>query len=171
TYIADSSEFEGIDRHDIAGISSLKGVALITLRGRLSRELPSIHTRAVNALSRKGISILLMSQSSDDYTFSFAIDGKHLPEAARLLKEEFATEFVDRELEVLEATGGLAVLAVVGDGIRNITDISPRIYGILTENQINVYAISDKASETTISFVITEERVNDALRALHAAFF
>lgn len=171
TYIADSTEFEGIERHDIAGISSLRGVALITLRGRLSRELPSIHSRAVNALSRKGISILLMSQSSGDNAFSFAIDGRQLPEAARLLKEEFASEFVDRELEVLEATDGLAVLAVVGDGIRNIADISTKIYDILAKNDINVYAISDKASETTVSFVITEERVNDALRALHAAFF
>ncbi|MDE6294842.1 MAG: aspartate kinase [Muribaculaceae bacterium] len=171
TYIADSCEFKGIQRNDIAGISSLKGTSLFSLRGRLIANEQNVHSRAVNALSCQGISILLMTQSPEETLFSFAIDSRNSERAVRLLKEEFAPELVERDLEVIEVTDRLATLAVVGDGIRNIPEISNIIIDILELQGIKVLAMSDKASETTVSFVIYEDSVHEALSTLHTQFF
>lgn len=169
TYIADSGDLADIQRNDIAGISSLKGTSLFSLRGAMAADIKTIHSRAVNTLSSKGLTILLLTQSPDNVSFSFALDQAHAQLAIRLLKEEFAPELVDRQLEVIEVTSGLATLAVVGDGIRNIPELSSEIVAILNKNDIKVHAVSDKASETTLSFVIKEDRVNEAITALHNA--
>ncbi|MDE5552396.1 MAG: hypothetical protein K2I91_04260, partial [Muribaculaceae bacterium] len=55
--------------------------------------------------------------------------------------------------------------------IRNIPEISNIITDILELQGIKVLAMSDKASETTVSFVIYEDSVHEALSTLHTQFF
>ena len=162
----------GAERSHVAGISALRDVCLATLRGTFPQQEPRlIHTRAVNALARRGISILLVARSTEPNAFSFAIAGKDAPSALRMLKEEFAPELFDGTVEVIESTTGLATIAVVGDGIAKIPDISATLLAIFASKGIEVKALSDRASQTALSFVISEEVVAQAVTALHARLF
>lgn len=171
TLIMESARLNFDGRNNVTGLSVLKDTTLISLRGRRANGVQDLDTRAANALARKGITIILKSADDFDTGFSYAIPAKCEKDAVRLLKEEFAPELVDNLIEVIEATDGLATLAVVGDRIKSIADISIIIRNLLEKEGINVVTFSDKASETTLSFVIKESDAVDALRNLHATLF
>lgn len=155
----------------VAGISALKNEALITLRGHYASDSQSISGRAFNALAIKGLTPHLVAQTDSLNSFSFVIAMAEAGNAMRMLKEEFAPELVDRSLEVLEMRNGLASLAIVGDNLKSVPGIGKKLKAIIENNNIEVLAYTDKASETNISFVITEEEVNEALRVLHHSLF
>lgn len=165
TFISDSQDSQ---RPPVTGLSALKGEALVTLRGHLASESGKISGRCFNALARKGLTVHVVARSNSYNSFAFAISAADIPIAVRLLKEEFAPELVDGELEVLEVQQYLASLAIVGDNVRNLPGGSDGIKQILETEAISVYAVSDKASETSLSFVIDEEKVPEALNLLHS---
>lgn len=165
------SEHAVTDNRAVTGISALKNEALVTLRGQLAADSRNISSRCFNTLARKGLSAHLVAQDIDRNSFSFAISGADIHVAVRLLKEEFAPELVDGILEVIEVISDLASLAAVGDNIRKMPAISSKIRNTLSDKGIEIFAYSDKASETALSFVIKECDVPEALRTLHSALF
>lgn len=169
TFISDTREKRPYGR--VAGISALKDEALVTLRGAMAGDATEISSRCFNALARQGLSVHLVARSSARDSFVFAIGRGDVAAAVRLLKEEFAPELVDNQLEVIEVIENLATLAVVGDDIRRIPGASEEIRRLLGESGIRVAAYSDKASETSLTFVIDEAGVGDAINLLHDAIY
>src|SRR5215472_11094696 len=65
--------------------------------------------------------------------------------------------------------GRKAIVCLVGENIRGTRGIAAKVFGAIPELEVRM--ISQGASEINISFVIDEEDVEDAVRALHQAFF
>ena len=63
----------------------------------------------------------------------------------------------------------LGVLTAVGTHLRNTPGIASTIFGALGD--INVFMISQGASDTNLTFVLEESRLAEAMQRLHAAFF
>ena len=57
---------------------------------------------------------------------------------------------------------------IVGAGIQNAPGYAARMFGTLADAGINIEMIS--TSEIRITTIIAEDRVEEAVRALHAAF-
>lgn len=171
TYITDSSEIADGKRSEIAGISSLKNVSMLSLRLSEGQSLPDLSTRTINALARKGISTLLTDMHRDHNTLSVIISANDSQTAIKLVKEEFAPELVDRIVEVIELIDGLATVAIVGDGIKKLPALNSIVTDALSQKGVKIHANSDGTSETTLSFVISEECVGDVLTTLHSIFF
>ena len=69
----------------------------------------------------------------------------------------------------VETIRGLAVVSVVGRGLRTTPGIAAKTFAALDD--INVVMISQGASETNLTFVIDEGSVRSALERLHRTFF
>jgi aspartate kinase len=65
--------------------------------------------------------------------------------------------------------GRKAIVCLVGENIRGTRGIAAKVFGAIPDLEVRM--ISQGASEINISFVIDEEDVEDAVRALHQAFF
>ena len=65
--------------------------------------------------------------------------------------------------------GNKALICLVGEDIRGISGISGQVFSAISH--INVRMISQGASEINMSFMISEEDVDEALRSLHKKFF
>lgn len=63
----------------------------------------------------------------------------------------------------------LAVVSVVGKGLRTTPGVAARIFSALGD--VNAVMISQGASDTNVTFVVSADQVAIALRRLHAAFF
>jgi aspartate kinase len=59
-------------------------------------------------------------------------------------------------------------VSIVGTGIQSAPGYAARMFSTLSEAGINIEIIS--TSEIRITCIIPEDRVGDAVRALHAAF-
>jgi aspartate kinase len=77
-----------------------------------------------------------------------------------------------QELEVLgtvRVEKGRAIVCVVGEGLRGTPGIAGKVFSTISD--INVSLISQGASSINFTFAVKEERVNEAVRRLHEAFF
>ena len=65
--------------------------------------------------------------------------------------------------------GNKALVCLVGEDIRGQAGIAGQVFTAVSH--INVRMISQGASEINMSFMINEENVDEAVRALHSHFF
>lgn len=66
---------------------------------------------------------------------------------------------------------GLSVLSVIGEGVRDDTTVTARVFSILNQSQISVRMISMGASKINLSFIIDSSHVTKAIHLLHQEFF
>ena len=62
-----------------------------------------------------------------------------------------------------------AIICVVGEGLKGMPEIAARIFSTITD--INVTMISQGASSINFTFVIEEQRAQEAVKRLHQTFF
>ena len=155
----------------IKGISDLKNVSLINVSGPGMKGMVGLAGRLFTAVSRAGVSITLITQSSSEYSISFCISTSDLLRTRMAIDEEFKLELKEGLLNPLEVKDKCAIISVVGDGMRKVRGISGRFFKALAEANVNVRAIAQGSSERSISAVITESRVNEAVAFAHTAFF
>jgi len=154
----------------VRGISSIPEVALLRLEGDGMVGVPGVAGRLFSALAGRDVSIILISQASSEHSICFAIAPEAIDRAVRALDDAFA---LDRRLGLVEppvVERDLAVIAVVGAGMRERPGIAGAVFSALGERGINVRAIAQGSSELNISLVVAAGDRAEAVRALHRTF-
>jgi aspartokinase/homoserine dehydrogenase 1 len=157
--------------YPIRGISSMSDIALIRVQGSGMVGVTGFSSRLFGALARKGINIILITQSSSEYSICFAILPGDAPEAEAAIKEEFEREIAAAAIETPVTEGDLSIIAVVGSRMKSTTGVSGKVFHALGRNGINVVAIAQGSSELNISAVVLKQDEAKALNAIHEAFF
>lgn len=155
----------------VRGVSSVRKTALVSVSGNLAANIAEINSRSYNSMARNGISIFLVAQPNRDVAFSIALAESDAERAAHILAEEFAPELQSGNVAGIGVDHNLAVIAVVRESIREIRGLGARLVNTLQRDGIDVKAVSDGASETTIAIIIPEEDTDRGLRLIHTACF
>jgi aspartokinase/homoserine dehydrogenase 1 len=159
------------DNHFIRGISSIKDICLLSLEGAGMVAIPGFTKRLFDALAKKQISIILITQSSSEHSISVgvSIQDTHLAKIA--VDAEFEEEINIQLLEPLIIEKELSIIAIVGEQMRNHPGVSGKMFTVLGANGINIRAITQGSSEKNITAVIEAQDVHKAMNLLHEAFF
>ena len=159
------------DERAIKGISSIKGTSLITVSGLSMVGVIGVNRRIFSCLAHNGISVFMVSQASSENSTSIGVQEADAQEACRVLNEEFALEIEEGAMFPMQAESGLATVAVVGENMKHTPGIAGKLFGTLGRNGISVIACAQGASETNISFVISQDYLRKALNVIHDSFF
>jgi aspartokinase/homoserine dehydrogenase 1 len=159
------------DNNTIRGISSIKDICLLSLEGAGMVAIPGFAKRLFDALTKKQISILLITQSSSEHSISVGVSVQDTHLAKIAVDAEFEEEINAQLLEPLIIEKDLSIIAIVGAQMRNHPGISGKMFGVLGRNGINVSAIVQGSSEKNITAVIAAKDVRKAINVLHEAFF
>lgn len=127
--------------------------------------------RVFSAMSRAICSVILITQSSSEYSISFCIPSQELSKACVALDEEFNLELKNGFLEPISVIRDLAIISVVGDGMRTNLGISSRLFGALTTVNINIIAIAQGSSERSVSVVVNNDVTTIGMQAIHRVLF
>jgi len=157
--------------YPIRGISSINRIALLRLQGPGMVGVAGFSARVFGALARKGISVILITQSSSEYSICFAVMPDEARHAEVALEEEFKQEILSGGIEKPLTDTDLSIIAVVGSGMKSTSGISGKFFHALGRNGINIVAIAQGSSEINISAVISRQDESKALNAVHEAFF
>ena len=157
--------------YPIRGISSITNIALVRIQGTGMVGVAGFSARVFSALAAKGINIILITQSSSEYSICFAVHPNDANNANAVLREEFAEEIKNGSIDKPVAETGLSIIAVVGAKMKSISGNSGKFFHALGRNGINVIAIAQGSSELNISAVISQQDEAKALNAVHEAFF
>ncbi|MCR5821175.1 MAG: bifunctional aspartate kinase/homoserine dehydrogenase I [Bacteroidaceae bacterium] len=159
------------DGRAIKGISSIKGTTLITVSGLSMVGVIGVNRRIFTALADNGISVFMVSQASSENSTSIGVRDEDSDAACRVLDEEFAQEIASGAMFKMQAEGGLATVAIVGENMKHTPGIAGKLFGTLGRSGISVIACAQGASETNISFVVNEKYLRKTLNVIHDAFF
>lgn len=168
TLITDRPSHDG---KAIKGISSINDTALVTLTSLCMVGVIGVNSRIFNALSRKGVSVFLVSQAASENNTTIAVRNADADLTVQTLREEFAEEFASGMFSDVKAEHDLATVAVVGENMKHTTGLAGKLFNTVGRNGINVIACAQGASETNISFVIEKKSLRKALNVIHDSFF
>lgn len=158
-------------RFPIKGISSVNKISLINIKGSGLVGKLGFSGRLFSLLAQHHINIVLITQSSSEHSITLAINQSDIENAKQLIDDEFSLEIDAERLEPVEVEQNLAIIAIVGENMKQTTGISGKLFYALGRNGINVRAIAQGSSEYNISVVINEKDLSKALNAVHDAFF
>ncbi|MFT5880015.1 MAG: aspartokinase/homoserine dehydrogenase 1 [Moritella sp.] len=156
---------------EVKSLSELSGMTMINVSGPGMKGMVGMAGRIFEAVSRAGVSIALITQSSSEYSVSFCIHSYDASKARIALNTEFDLEIRNQLLEPIEMRDGLAIISLVGDGMRKANGIAARFFTALAQASVNLVAIAQGSSERSISAVIDETKANEAIKASHQIFF
>ncbi|TGE21236.1 bifunctional aspartate kinase/homoserine dehydrogenase I [Hymenobacter aquaticus] len=159
------------NNHIVRGLSSIGQLALLSLEGGGMVGIPGFSKRLFEALAREKINVILITQSSSEHSISVAINSRDAAAAQRSVDEEFAYEIAVGKVDPLHLETDLAIVALVGENMKNHSGISGRLFGALGNNGVNIRAIAQGSSEKNISTVIRAQDVKKAINVLHESFF
>ncbi len=155
----------------VRGLSFLRDLSVVNLTGPGMPGVPGIAGRVFGALARRGISVVLITQSSSELSICFAVRRADGPAAVAAIEEAFPAELSAGFMDPVALREGLAVLSIVGDGMRTRPGVAGTFFDALAEVGCNVVAIAQGASERIISAVVEEEDGARALAHIHRRFF
>lgn len=155
----------------VCGISCLKNTSLVSVSGGGMKGKTGIASRIFAAVSRAGISMLLITQSSSEYTISFCVRQSQSLEVKEVLESEFAFEIREGVINPVSVIDNCAIVSIVGDGMKQNRGVAGRFFNALSSRSINILAIAQGSSERSISAVISGEYGDIAVKTTHRFFF
>ncbi|MFZ2412764.1 MAG: aspartate kinase [Candidatus Cryosericum sp.] len=151
----------------VKAVTSIRKLTALTIGGAAMIGTSDVVSRVFSLLATAQLPLLMISQSSSMANISLVMTQTDAEHATRLLHKEFAGSTVIRDII---ATPHVAIVAVVGDGMRGTPGVAARMFASLAAENINLLMIAQGSSEANISVLIAEKDAQRAVRAVHAAF-
>ncbi len=151
----------------VVGIASASGFCAIYLRKYLMNKEVGFGRRLLQILEEECISYEHLPSGIDDMSIILK-ESVLTPE-----KEVRVVERIRSELEAddVEIERGLALLMVVGEGMRYNVGLAAKATRALADNDVNIEMMNQGSSEISMMFGLKQEERERGVEALHSAFF
>lgn len=166
-----SNKGENNEESTIKGISHIEKISLINFEGSGMVGVPGFSKRFFGALSERGINVIMITQASSEFSICVAVKESDANNAKISIDKEFEYEISQRKINECQIENSLSNIAIVGDKMKSKKGVSGKLFSTLGNNNINIRAIAQGASERNISIIIDEKDNTKALNSLHEAFF
>mgnify|MGYP001023644992 FL=1 len=157
-----------VKQYLIRGVAEDKNVAKVTILGVPNK--PGHAYRIFSGLADRNIDVDMIVQSVryanegvTDITFTVSRDD------AALVRDVLTAMQGDMNIEDVLIDQNMGKVSVVGAGMAGHPGIAASMFGLMADNGINIEIIS--TSEISITCLIAEEYVDNAVRSIHNHFF
>ena len=159
------------EENTVKGISHIEDISLINFEGSGMVGVPGFSKRFFGALSQKGVNVIMITQASSEFSICIAVKESDAKNAKNLIDKEFEFEISLKKINECQIESSLSNIAIIGDNMKSKKGVSGKLFSTLGNNNINIRAIAQGASERNISIIIDEKDNTKALNSLHEAFF
>lgn len=153
--------------YPVKALTAIHKQALVSIEGSGMIGVPGVAGRAFTALSQAGHSVSMISQASSESSICFVLPDAEAAHAVKALEEAFLLERKSKLIDRIRAEQEIALVAVVGLGMRGRPGIAARTFSALSGARVNVVAIAQGSSELNITVAVNESDAHRALQALH----
>lgn len=151
----------------IKAVTAIRGLKLITIEGRGMLGVPGVAARTFASVAATGVSVPLITQASSEQSICFAVPAESTGRVLKALETAFAPELAGQDIDSIWAGGEVAIVTVVGAGMRSTPGVAGRVFTSLGQKHVNVIAIAQGSSEVSISLVVDSFNAAAAVRTLH----
>ena len=154
-----------IPDHLITGVAGKKGFSVITIEKDMMNSELGFGRRVLEAFEKNNISFEHLPSSID--SMSVVVSTEALKNKRNAVMADICSA-VDPESVFIE--DGLALLAVVGRGMRNAKGTAAKVFKAIAEANISIRTIDQGSSELNIIVGINENDLEKAVRAIYHEF-
>jgi aspartate kinase len=150
----------------VKSVSVIRHTALIDVSGGGMVGAPGTAAKIFDTLAKNRINIMMISQSPSESSISMVVRKTDLDKATTTLE----LSLLGKVIKQINVNDDVAVIAVVGSGMRGIQGVAAKVFGAVAKYGINVIMIAQGSSELNLAFVVNDRDCQQAVRALHDAF-
>jgi len=150
-------------------VASMTDVALVTLEpASIELNGVAVMARALDAIARANVEVLLVSSSSYQGSFCFLVRIAELEPTLQSLERALALELAHGYLNPVKVDRNVGMLAAVGEGMHGKPGLASRIFTAISRERVNVIAIAQGSNELTFAVVVNRDGLEKAVQAVHA---
>ncbi|MFL6488321.1 MAG: aspartate kinase [Nitrososphaera sp.] len=150
----------------VKSISVIRHTALIDVSGGGMVGAPGTAARIFDTLAKNRINIMMISQSPSESSISMLVRKTDLDKAITTLE----LSLLGKVIKEIKVNDDVAIIAVVGSGMRGIQGVAAKVFGAVARHGVNVIMITQGSSELNLAFVVNDSDSEQAARALHEEF-
>ena len=147
-------------------VSHIRNNGLIDIRGGSMVGTPGTAARIFATLAKAGVNVMMISQNPSESSITIVVKNTDLDEAVNVLELELLGNIIKK----LEITTNVAIIALIGSGMRGTVGVASKVFTAIERHNINVSMITQGSSELNLAFVVKDNDAVTAVRALHTAF-
>jgi aspartokinase/homoserine dehydrogenase 1 len=153
----------------IKSFSTMDNIAMLTFTGTGLVGNSGIAGRLFNAL--KDVNVIIISQACSEMSISVVISAADAQKAVNAINEEFDFEIRKDTVNKTVAENDYAIVAMVGEGMKNYAGLTGKAFTALGNAGINIHAIVQDSTEVNVSIIVKKVDATKALNVLHDVFF
>lgn len=150
----------------VKSINVIRHTALIDVSGGGMVGTPGTAAKIFDTLARNKVNIMMISQSPSESSISMVLRKSDLDKATTTLE----LNLLGKVIKQVNISDDVAIIAVVGSGMRGIKGVAAKVFGAVARCGINVIMIAQGSSELNLAFVVKDKDCEQAVRALHDEF-
>lgn len=161
------AERRDVNEYPVIGISSDEGFTAITMRQYLLNREVGYTRRLLQIFEDHNISIEHIPSGIDNISIiirSHRLKDNELNQIVQEIQDKLNPEWVQIEED-------LAMMVIVGEGMRDVTGLANKATSALAEKNINIRMINQGASEISMIFAIAIKDQKKALASLYEKYF
>ncbi|GAP23107.1 aspartate kinase [Leptolinea tardivitalis] len=151
----------------VKAVTAISDLSLVTVEGTGMLGVPGVAARTFDAVAKTGTSVPLISQASSEQSICFTVPIEAAERVKKALEKAFTGEIQRRDIDGISISPAVGIVSVVGAGMRYTPGVAGRIFTALGDAHVNVIAIAQGSSEVSISLVVSQESLKEAVRTLH----
>ena len=150
----------------VKSVSAIRHTALIDVSGGGMVGAPGTAAKIFDTLAKNRVNIMMISQSPSESSISMVVRKTDLDKATTTLE----LNLLGKVIKQVNVSDDVAVIAVVGSGMRGIKGVAAKVFGAVAKHKVNVIMIAQGSSELNLAFVVNDSDCERAVNALHAEF-
>ena len=152
-------------RHTITGIAGKKGFASLNIEKDMMNSAVGFCRKVLQVFEDNGLSIEHMPSGIDTMTV-------FVHQSEFVDKEQQVISGIHRAVQpdILELESGLALIAIVGRGMRDTRGVAGKVFSALAAKNINIKMIDQGSSELNIIIGVKEKYFEEAIQTLYDTF-
>ena len=152
-------------KNTVKCVSNVQNNGLIDIQGGMVGT-PGTAAKIFATLAKAGINVMMISQNPSESSITIVVKNTDLDKAVSALEMELLGKIIKK----LEVTTNVAIIALIGSGMRGTVGVASKVFGAIEKNKVNVSMITQGSSELNLAFIVKNSDTNTAVKALHNAF-
>jgi len=153
-------------KNTVKCVSTIRNNGMIDIRGSSMVGTPGTAARIFETLARSGINVMMISQNPSESSITIVVKDSDLHRAVNVLE----LEHLGKTIKKLEVTPDVAIIALIGSGMRGTVGVASRVFGAAQKKNVNVAMITQGSSELNLAFVVKDSDSKTVVQALHDEF-
>jgi len=147
-------------------VSAIRKVGLLDLTGGILFAGPGAAAKIFSVLAKNDINAMMVSSNPSESSITIVVRKEDLPKAENVLE----INLLGTILKKIETIPNVAIIAVIGSGMRGKVGIASRVFLAAQKSNSNVMMIAQGSSELNLAFVVKDNDCKAVVESLHNEF-